>query len=409
MPRFTDPRKNPDDHKRYDHNIKLLKWFAPFSVLPFSGAYITPFLLHNQISQTEIFILQSIATLTFIIWNLPSGYIADRFGRSKAIWIGALISGLAMILYGIGDSFLVFAIGEIGLAVGDGLINGADRALLIDSLKKMNRDDEYVKLSQRMNSRGWTVAALGVPISIWLVSRIGLGATLVADGCLLIAGMFVALHLRDAEETEEEAARNLEGNSKYFREDMKKLLYDREPRYLLILTTVLKASPYLSFWMIGLYYKSIGLPLYLYSLLFAVRSLWKAYSSNAFHGPRDIIRSGYSFSLANLATFISMSTSQLALVWTLLAHDTAEALSQEPIVKKLNTYFSSRHRAMLNSTIGVAQRIVFIILGPLVGLVIDRFGFSIGCLVAGSSITLIAWFTLAKLRAMGNEKSSKTI
>lgn len=383
----------------YKNNIKWIVRFSPFTLLPFSGAFVTPFLLHSQISQTEIFLLQSVYSVVYLGWNIPSGYLSDRFGHALSIKIGAAIAAAAMIFYGFGDHFWQFVLCEAALAIGTGLFQGADNALLIESLNKEKRQKEYVKLSQRMSALGWFGAALGVPLSMLLVSKIGLGATLVADGCLILVGTLIALKLRElTREFVSEEEQNITAMK-----SLKTLLGNFEVRWLLILTISLSAAPFLAFWVAAPYYTSLGIPVILFGLIFAIRSAWKAWLAHRFHKDKDIQRSSKYFAGLVAFSYVGMATQQLWLVWLVLGHDIVEALQKQPIIKKINTYISSQYRATLNSAIDMARRSVYIVLGPLMGLIIDKGSLRLGLIAAGvvcSGVSFFAIFKLSRRKAL---------
>lgn len=377
----------------YKNNIKWIVRFSPFTLLPFSGAFVTPFLLHNQLSQTEIFLLQSVYSVVYLAWNIPSGYLSDRFGHALSIKIGAPIAAAAMIFYGSSDHFWQFVLCEAALAIGEGLFQGADSALLIESLNKEKREKDYVRLSQRMSALGWAGAALGVPLSMFLVSQIGLGATLVADGCLILVGALIALKLRELpREFVSEEEQNITATK-----SLKTLLGNIEVRWLLVLTITLSAAPFLAFWVAAPYYTSLGIPVVLFGLIFAIRSAWKAWLAHKFHKDKNIQRSSKYFAGLVALSYAGMATQQLWLVWLVLGHDAVEALQSQPIIKEINRHITSRYRATLNSAIDMARRLVFTVLGPLIGLVIDKGNLRLGLISAGIFCSGLSFFAISKL------------
>ena len=159
---------------RYRHNAKWLACFAPFRALSISAAYLTPFFEQNGLSLAQVFLLQSIFSVAFLLWELPGGYIADRFGRAFSIKLSTPIAFIALTAYGFSTAFWQFVVWELLLAVANSLVSGVDTALLLDSLKADGREKEYVKLSQRINAAGFAASALGVPIAIVLVQFVSI-------------------------------------------------------------------------------------------------------------------------------------------------------------------------------------------------------------------------------------------
>ncbi len=166
--------------RHYARNPLWLLRFAPFRGLSVSAAYLVPFFLERGLSLTEIFLLQSIFSVAVVLWELPSGYIADKLGRARTIQVSGPIAVVAMIAYGFSGEFWQMAACELLLAVANGLLSGADQALLYDSLKAEGKESEYERWSKRINSRLFLATALSLPLSIGLVSLFGVAATLIA-------------------------------------------------------------------------------------------------------------------------------------------------------------------------------------------------------------------------------------
>jgi len=89
----------------------------------------------------EIFILQSIYSISIVVFEIPSGYFADVIGRKKTILIGAWLGLIGYSIYSFTEGFWSFVFAEITLGIGQSMISGADSAMLYDSLK----DDQNEK------------------------------------------------------------------------------------------------------------------------------------------------------------------------------------------------------------------------------------------------------------------------
>jgi MFS family permease len=76
------------------------------------------FFQQNGLSQSEIFLLQSIFAVTAVIFEVPSGYFADLFGRRISLITGASLLCLGWTIYIFSHGFAQIAVAEmlIGLA-----------------------------------------------------------------------------------------------------------------------------------------------------------------------------------------------------------------------------------------------------------------------------------------------------
>jgi MFS family permease len=383
--------------KHYSQNAKWLLFFEPFTNLSVSAAYLVPFFLEKGLSLSRIFLLQSIFSLALLVWEIPSGYIADRFGRAFSIKLSVPIAGLSMLCYGLSSRYWQFVACELGLAIAMGMVSGVDEALLIDSLKADGRADEFVSIRQRITTWGFAANAFGVPIAYLLVRYFSVSATVVADGFITLLGVFVALHLVEAPVSDEthdaEHVSPLSG--------LTQLAKSTETRWLLVLATTLGSATYLGFWVSAPYYTSIGIPTVLFGAILAVRNLWKAWLSRTFHASRRLERKMVGYALLAGAVFISMASKQLWLLWMVLGHDVVHALHRPPIIYKLNQDIAARYRATLNSVINLLHRLVYMIVGPLLGWLLDSYGPRTGYLVAGCTLSLIALAAIARLHTIG--------
>ena len=104
---------------------------------------IVIFFQENDLSTTEIMILQAVYSLTIAILEIPSGFFADSYGRKNSILISTFFSFIGYILLSTYSGFNEYLIAEILLGIGGSLISGADSAIIYDTLIEL--DDEKKK------------------------------------------------------------------------------------------------------------------------------------------------------------------------------------------------------------------------------------------------------------------------
>ena len=77
--------------------------------LHFIGGVIVPFFLDwGQISFTQIMILQSFFVFSLFILEIPTGAIADYFGRKTSLMFAAIATTSAALVYSSYPSFYIF-------------------------------------------------------------------------------------------------------------------------------------------------------------------------------------------------------------------------------------------------------------------------------------------------------------
>lgn len=382
--------------RHFSQNARWLTYFAPFRALSISAAYLTPFFVEHGLSIGEIFLLQSIFSAAYLLWEIPSGMVADRLGRARSIKISAPIAAVGMIAYGLSGEFWQFVVCELILAIANGLISGVDTALLVDSLKADGRSKDYVRVQQRMDGLGFASTAAAVPLAIGLVHFFGISSTLLADGIVTLLGTYFVLRLV-------EAPRSNGGQDKLRRSTWKalhELVSNIKVRWIITLRTALNTATYLGFWLAPLYYTQLGIPVVLFGAILAVRNLWKAWLTHRFHRDEHIARKMSAYTgLAGLV-YVGMATKQLWLVWTVLGHDLVQALGRAPLDRRLNDHIDEDHRATLNSVANLVQRMAYMVAGPVVGLVVDQTSLTAGFLATGIACSAVATVALVRLNRM---------
>jgi MFS family permease len=110
------------------------------------------FLQRKGLSLTQIGVLEAIAWILTAALEVPTGVIADRWGRKASIATGTVLYALAMFLIltpALSPTFL------LGYALWNGsiaFVSGADSALLYDSLKADGREAEAAKFTGRFTA-----------------------------------------------------------------------------------------------------------------------------------------------------------------------------------------------------------------------------------------------------------------
>ena len=91
---------------------------------------IVLFYEENGLSLHEIFILKSIYSVILVSLDIPTGYLADAWGRKNCLLTGCIIAFFGFVWYSFSATFSAFFIAEILLGTGQILVSGADSALL---------------------------------------------------------------------------------------------------------------------------------------------------------------------------------------------------------------------------------------------------------------------------------------
>lgn len=127
----------------------------------FTGA-IWLYLYRIFITDQQVGILDGMAFAIGLLAEVPSGALADKFGRDKVVRLGLLLTGSGLLLQSIGSSFMPFFVGQAILMIGISFVSGADEALFFEQLKFDTNSADWRKLV----TRGSQVALIGTVVAL---------------------------------------------------------------------------------------------------------------------------------------------------------------------------------------------------------------------------------------------------
>lgn len=105
-------------------------------------------------SVTNVAIIFSIEAIASAIFEMPTGAIADLFGRKRTIILANITSLVALVFLYIGGDMIIFILYAIINSLARSLSSGTDSALIYDTLKQENKQHFYKK-------------AIGVHYALW--------------------------------------------------------------------------------------------------------------------------------------------------------------------------------------------------------------------------------------------------
>lgn len=113
------------------------------------------------ITDQQVGILDGLAFAIGLLAEVPSGALADKFGRDKVVRAGQILAGGGLLIQAAGSSFMPFFVGQTVMMIGVSLVSGADEALFFEKLKFDRKSTDWRKLV----TRGSQVALIGTLIA----------------------------------------------------------------------------------------------------------------------------------------------------------------------------------------------------------------------------------------------------
>lgn len=122
------------------------------------------YLLDKNMSLIEIGLIQSILNISMFIFEFPSGFIGDRYGRRISLFIGNFMIMTYLFVFLFSDNFYQFCMGSIFYGLGLTFISGSNEALVYDNLKSLNKESKYNNILSKISF----ISILGLLISIYV-------------------------------------------------------------------------------------------------------------------------------------------------------------------------------------------------------------------------------------------------
>jgi len=117
-------------------------WFVTSVWVVFERQYLTL----SQLTFIEAFIVG-----ITLVMQLPTGAFADLFGKRTAMIIGGLLYSASMWVYSFSTTFPMFIIYAILIGMAQAFIDGTREALLYDTMKQDNREDQFPKVASKLS------------------------------------------------------------------------------------------------------------------------------------------------------------------------------------------------------------------------------------------------------------------
>ncbi|MCK4758285.1 MAG: MFS transporter [Thermoplasmata archaeon] len=144
--------------------LKNLRFFDPFILLFFMDA---------GLSFLSIGLLYAIREIFINIFELPTGFLADTFGRRKSMILSFSFCLAAFLIFYIFPGFWFYALAMVFLAAGEAFRSGTHKAMILDYLKLRKIEHKKVEYYGRTRSASQLGSAISALIAIVLVIYTG--------------------------------------------------------------------------------------------------------------------------------------------------------------------------------------------------------------------------------------------
>lgn len=220
--------------------------------LHFFSAVLVPFFLdYGKISFAQIMILQSWFAFWAFALEVPTGTIADKFGRKTSLILSAVMFGLGAAVYVAYANIWLFFLAEFLFALSISLRSGADDAMIYDSLKMTGEEDRAKKIFANIYSLHMVALSVSAVIGGGIASVFGVRWSMGAAVFSALGAFIVALTLK-------EPKIKAKGEEKFFSAIFQGAKYLKNHKILRILALDSSLVAALAFFIIWTYQLKLG-------------------------------------------------------------------------------------------------------------------------------------------------------
>jgi MFS family permease len=342
------------------------------------SAVIIPFFREwGRLSFVQIFALQTWFMVVCFLMEVPTGAVADRFGRKVSVACGGFLLAAASLLYGAFPHLGVFVAAEALFAIAIALVSGADEALAYDSLLALGREAQASRVMARLEAAKLAGILAGALVGAVVASRFGVRWPMLLQAVPLGLSGLVALTLTEPPRGKKEAAegggylRLLSGGLHHFRSAP-------ELRALALDQVACGTVAWLVIWLYQLQLARVGVPLAAYGVVHAAMGLAQialltriALVERAVGGKARLTQ--ITALVPALAMLGLAATTGVPASIALIVAAAAAGLGRPPLFSgPINRLIPSERRATVLSAVSASRTLAVAMVYPAVGAILDR-------------------------------------
>ena len=340
----------------------------------------------------QIVWLKTILSLSVLLLEVPSGYLADLWGRKACLVVGSGVWVGSWSIYCTGGSFNEFAIAEVLAGVAGSLISGANTALCYDSLLQLGREKSYQIWEGRL------VAIAGISEAVCGI----IGAAIASINLVYpfyLQTVCLAIYFGLALTLVEPKCHKPIAKTQQLKQ-LKDIIVDviKRPqlRWLILLSGTFSSASFLIVWLSQDYLKQLNIPIQAFGWAWAIFHIGMSLASVNAHRLQSIL----GIKKATLGLVLTLAASYICLgnidrLWGIvfiMGIYIVRGLCSPIILNAVNQQISSTVRATILSINSLVFRLAFAVIAPIIGAIASRYNLFTGLTVAGCLFLILGWF-----------------
>ncbi len=266
--------------KRLERNIVLQYIIASLMWMRFYLPVIALFYIASQVSVAEFAIILAVFSAVILVFEIPSGVIADFLGKRSTLLISRFLYLVELYLVAFHNGFWIFLVAKIISGIAVSLTSGTDSALLFDTLKRLGRESEHKKISGRV----YTISAISMAcmfiVGAYLFS---LSPKLPAIVSIPFVGAGFILTFFIVEPTSIVKEFTFRNSWRHFKDGLRLFWMNPYLKYLAFYSLIIGTAFEIALSLSSIYYAWVLIPVSLIGLLASIGSLFTAFASAKAH------------------------------------------------------------------------------------------------------------------------------
>lgn len=160
--KYLYPNSAETEKPRCSRDVLFLCCNTFLSNLYFDRALWIIYLVESGISIVQIGIIESLLHFSILLFEIPTGIIADLYGKRTSMICANLLASVYACGMLYADRFSLFSLVFLVQGLSETLISGTDSSILFDLLKTEGKEKTYVKILGRYRMLGAAGLAIGI-------------------------------------------------------------------------------------------------------------------------------------------------------------------------------------------------------------------------------------------------------
>jgi len=386
-----------------ERNLRLLGWWWWLRVFWLGEAIWVVYLTEEHgLTLGQILLFEAAYAGTVLLTEVPSGILADRFGRRRVLLAAGLLFMVGLVTFGLGEGLLLLIAAYAAFGISDAAISGADSAMLYDSLQPLGRTGEFEPKLGRLNASLMGGFAGMTVVGSLMVRWTPLSTPILLSALLMIPSLFFVMQMREPPRSGGHSSLRSIGSGA-----LKQILTTRSMWSVVLLNTVTTLAIVLMAIVQQPVLLSFGLPVWSLGIFVAVQMLVGAGGSYIAGGVGERLGLRPVFLFVPLISSLSLLAGVSDWPW-MYAFFMLPAAGFHLVFPHASGFLARRvdegERATVISMASMVASAATVVVTPALGLLVDRASLDAGLIAASLGLATLgllaylAWVTSGDTR-----------